>query len=150
MKRSETGKVTPFEKFAWGNSKSKLVIKLPSKAIENPVLLYIEFGKNTERYYLGEEKAVWQIAEKPDILPKHKGSVLMLSEERPLGSLLMDNHNFITNGLQEVMNIFRSKLHSIDSGNSEKASDYKMLEKLCNEGNAFQQIIINSLFCKFH
>ncbi|MDE6710774.1 MAG: hypothetical protein K2J76_09835 [Oscillospiraceae bacterium] len=150
MKRSENGKVTPFEKFVWDNSKSKLIIKLPPKAIENPVLLCIEFGKNSECFYLGEEKAIRQIAENPDLLPKYKGSVLMLSEERPLGSLLMDSHNFITNGLQWVMNIFRSMIHSIDSGNSEKASDYKMLEKLWQEGNAFQRIVINHLFCKFY
>ena len=130
MKRSENGMVIPFEKFAWNNDKSKLVIKLPFKAIENPLLLYIEFGKNSERFYLGEEKAVRQIAEKPDLIPKYKGSLLKLSDERLLGSLLMDSYNFITNGLQGVTNIFRSMLHSIDSGNSEKASDYKMLEKL--------------------
>ena len=41
-------------------------------------------------------------------------------------------------------------LHSIDSGNSEKASDYKMLEKLWQEGNTFQRIVINYLFCKFY
>ena len=150
MKRSETGKVEPFEKFAWDNSKSKLVIKLPSKAIENPLLLYIEFGKNSEHFYLGEEKAVRQIAEKSNLIPKHKGSVLMLSEGRPLGSLLMDSYDFVTNHLSEVTNIFRSMLHSIDSGNSEKASDYKMLEKLWDEGNTFQRIAINYLFCKFY
>ena len=150
MKRSENGMVIPFEKFAWDNSKSKLVIKLPPKAIENPVLLCIEFGKNSEHFYLDEEKAVRQIAENFDLIPKHKGSVLMLSEERPLGSLLMDSYDFITNGLQGVTNIFRSMLHSIDSGNSEKASDYKMLEKLWQEGNAFQRIVLNYLFCKFY
>ena len=64
MKRSETGKVEPFEKFAWDNSKNKLVIKLPLKAIENPLLLYIEFEENSESFYLGEENAFWQIAEK--------------------------------------------------------------------------------------
>lgn len=41
-------------------------------------------------------------------------------------------------------------LHSIDGGNSEKASDYKMLEKLWSEGNMFQRIIINYFFCKFY
>ena len=150
MKRSENGMVTPFEKFAWYNSKSKLVIKLTLKAIENPLLLYIEFGKNSERYCLGEEKAIRQIAENLDILSKHRGEILMLSEERSLGSLLMDSYNFITNGLQGVTNIFHSMLHSIDSGNSEKASDYRMLEKLWNEGNTFQRIIINYLFCRFY
>ena len=150
MKRSEAGMVIPFEKFAWDNSKSKLVIKLPPKTIENPVLLYIEFGENSEHFYLGEEKAIRQIAEDFDLLPKYKGSVLMLSEERPLGSLLMDSYDFVTNHLSEVANIFRSMLHSIDSGNSEKASDYKMLEKLWSEGNTFQRIIINYLFCKFY
>ncbi|MDE7362027.1 MAG: hypothetical protein K2N38_08855 [Oscillospiraceae bacterium] len=150
MKRSENETIKPFEKFAWDNSKSKLVIKLPPKAIENPVLLGLEFGKNSERFYLGEEKAIRQIAEDLDLLSKYKGSVLMLSEERPLGSLLMDSYNYITNGLQGVTNIFRSMLHSIDSGNSEKASDYKMLEKLWNEGNTFQRIIINYLFCRFY
>ena len=150
MKRSENEMVIPFEKFAWDNSKSKLVIKLPPKAIENPLRLYIEFGKNSERFYLGEEKAVQQIAENPDLLPKHKGSVLMLSEERPLGSLLMDSYDFVTNHLTEVTNIFRSMLHSIVSGNSEKASDYKMLEKLWQEGNAFQRIVINYFLCKFY
>ncbi|MDE7361421.1 MAG: hypothetical protein K2N38_05755 [Oscillospiraceae bacterium] len=150
MKRSETGTVTPFEKFDWDNSKSKLVIKLPPKAIDNPLLLYIEFGKDSERFYLGEEKAIRQIAEDFDLLSKNKGSVLMLSEERPLGSLLMDSYDFVTNHLSEVTNIFRSMLHSIDSGNSEKASDYKMLEKLWQEGNAFQRIVINYLFCEFY
>ena len=150
MKRSENETINPFEKFAWDNSKSKLVIKLPSKAIENPLLLYIEFGKNSEHFYLGEEKAVRQIAEKSNLIPKHKGSVLMLSEGRPLGSLLMDSYDFVTNHLSEVANIFRSMLHSIDSGNSEKASDYKMLEKLWDEGNTFQRIAINYLFCKFY
>ena len=137
MKRSETGMVIPFENFAWDNSKGKLVIKLPPKAIENTVLLCVEFGENSERFYLGEEKAVRQITENPDLLPKHKGSVLMLSEERPLGSLLMDSYDFVANHLSVVTNIFRSMLHSIDSGNSEKASDYKMLEKLWQEGNTF-------------
>ena len=150
MKRSETGMVIPFEKFAWDNSKSKLVIKLPPKAIENPVILCIEFGKNSEHFYLGEEKAIRQIAEDFDLLSKYKGSVLMLFEERPLGSLLMDSYDFVTNHLSEVTNIFRSMLHSIDSGNSEKASDYKMLEKLWDEGNTFQRIIINYLFCRFY
>ena len=150
MKRSENETINPFEKFAWDNSKSKLVIKLPSKAIENPLLLYIEFGKNSEHFYLGEEKAVRQIAEKSNFIPKHKGSILILSEERPLGSLLMDSYDFVTNHLSEVTNIFRSMIHSIDSGNSEKASDYKMLEKLWNEGNTFQRIIINYLFCRFY
>lgn len=150
MKRSETRKVEPFENFAWDNSKSKLVIKLPSKAIENPLLFYIKFGKDSERFCLGDEKAIRQIAENPDLLPKHKGLVLMLSEERLLGSLLMDSYDFVTNHLTEVTNIFRSMLHSIDSGNSEKASDYKMLEKLWNEGNTFQRIIINYLFCRFY
>lgn len=41
-------------------------------------------------------------------------------------------------------------LHSIDSGNSEKASDYKMLEKMWQEGNTFQRIVINNLFCRFY
>lgn len=150
MKRSGNGMVIPFEKFAWDKSKSKLVIKLPFNAIENPLLLYIEFGENTERIYLGEEKAVRQIAENSDLIPKHKGSVLMSSEERPLGSLLMDSYDFVTNHLAKVINIFRSMLHSIDSGNSEKASDYKMLEKLWSEGNTFQRIIINYLFCRFY
>ena len=150
MKRFENGMVIPFEKFAWDNSKSKLVIKLPSKAIENPLLLHIEFSENSERFYLGEEKAVRQIAENSDLIPKHKGSVLMLSEEHPLGNLLMDSYDFITNSLQGVTNIFRSMIHSIDSGNSEKASDYKMLEKLWQEGNTFQRIVINYLFCKFY
>ena len=150
MKRSEIGKITPFEKFAWDNSKSKLVIKLPPKTIDNPLLLYIEFGKDSERFYFGEEKAIRLIAENSDLISKHKGSILMLSEERPLGSLLMDSYNYITNGLQGVTNIFRSMLHSIDSGNSEKASDYKMLEKLWQEGNTFQRIVINYLFCKFY
>ena len=150
MKRSETVNVTPFEKFVWDSSRNKLAVRLPLKAIENPLLLYIEFGKNPERFYLGEEKAVRQIAESFNLIPKHKGSILMLSEERPLGSLLMDSYNFITNGLQGVTNIFRSMLHSIDSGNSEKASDYKMMEKLWQEGNAFQRIVINYLFCKFY
>lgn len=150
MKRSENGMVTPFEKFAWDKSKSKLVIKLPLKAIENPLLLYIEFGENSECFYLGEEKAVRQIAENPDLLTKHKGSTLMLSEEQPLGSLLMDSYDFVANNLQSVTNIFRSMLHSIDGGNSEKASDYKMLEKLWQEGNTFQKLVINYLFCKFY
>ncbi|MDE7361774.1 MAG: hypothetical protein K2N38_07560 [Oscillospiraceae bacterium] len=150
MKRSENGMVIPFEKFAWDNSKSKLVIKLPPKAIENPMLLCVEFGENSERFYLGEEKAVQQTAANSDLISKHKGSILMLSEERPLGSLLMDSYDFVTNHLSEVTNIFRSMLHSIDSGNSEKASDYKMLEKLWNDGNAFQRIVINYLFCKFY
>ena len=150
MKRSENGTVIPFEKFAWDNSKSKLIIKLPPKAIENPLLLYIEFGENRERYYLGEEKAIRQVAESSDLISKHKGSLLMLSEERPLGSLLMDSYDFVTNHLSEVTNIFRSMLHSIDSGNSEKASDYKMLEMLWQEGNAFQRIVINYFFCNFY
>lgn len=150
MKRSGTGMVTPFEKFAWDNYKSKLVIKLPLKAIENPLLLYIEFGENMERFYLGEEKAIRQIEENSDLIPKYKSSLFMLSEERPPGSLLMDSYNFITNGLQGVTNIFRSMLHSIDSGNSEKASDYKMLEKMWQEGNTFQRIVINYFFCKFY
>ena len=150
MKRTETGMVTPFEFFAWNSNKRKLAIKLSSKEIENPLLLYIEFGKNLERFYLGEERAVRQIEENPELLPKQKNEVLMLSEERPLGSLLMDSYGFITNHLAEVTNIFRSMLHSIDSGNSEKASDYKMLEKLWNEGNTFQRIIINYFFCRFY
>ncbi len=150
MKRSENGMFIPFEKFAWDKSKSKLVIKLPLKAIENPLLLYIEFEENSERFYLGEEKAIRQIAENSNLKPKHKGSVLMLSEERPLGSLLMDSYDFVTNSLQSVTNIFRSMLHSIDSGNSEKASDYKMLEKLWQEGNTFQKLVINYFFCKFY
>lgn len=150
MKRFENGMVIPFEKFSWDNYRSKLVIKLPLKAIENPLLLYIEFGENTERFYLGEEKAVRQIAENPDLLSKHKCSVLMLSEERPLGSLLMDSYDFVTNHLSKVTNIFRSMLHSIDSGNSEKASNYKMLEKLWSEGNTLQRIIINYFFCRFY
>ena len=150
MKQSETGTVIPFEKFVWDSSRNKLAIKLPPKAIDNPLLLYIEFGKDSERFYLGEEKAVQQIATNSDLLSNHKGSVLMLSEERPLGSLLMDSYDFVTNHLSEVTNIFRSMIHSIDSGNSEKASDYKMLEKLWNEGNTFQRIIINHLFCKFY
>ena len=150
MKRSENGMVTPFEKFAWDNSKSKLVIKLPPKAIENPLLLCVEFGENSERFYLGEERATRQITETPDLLSKHKGSLLMLSEERPLGSLLMDSYDFVSNHLSEVANIFRSMLHSIDSGNSEKASDYKMLEKLWQDGNTFQRIVINYLFCRFY
>ena len=70
MKRLETGTVIPFEKFAWENSKGKLVIKLPSKAIENPLLLYIEFGKNSEHFYLGEEKAIRQLADDFDLLSK--------------------------------------------------------------------------------
>ena len=150
MKRSEIGMVIPFEKFAWDNSKSKLVIKLPPKTIENPVLLYIQFGENSERFCLGEEKAIRQVAENFDLIPKYKGSLLMLSEERPLGSLLMDSYDFVTNRLPEIINIFRSMLHSIDSGNSEKASGYKMLEKLWTEGNTLQRIIINYLFCEFY
>ena len=150
MKRSETVNVAPFEKFVWDSSRNKLAIKLPLKAIENPLLLCVEFGENSERFYLGEEKAVRQIAEDFDLLPKYKGSVLMLSEERPRGSLLMDSYDFVTNHLIAVTNIFRSMLHSIDSGNSEKASNYKMLEKLWSEGNTFQRIIINYLFCKFY
>ena len=150
MKRSENETIKPFEKFAWDNSKSKLVIKLPSKAIENPLLFYIEFGENSEHFYLGEEKTIRQIAENPDLIPKHKGSILMLSEERPLGSLLMDSYDFVSTHLSEVTNIFRSMIHSIDSGNIEKASDYKMLEKLWQEGNAFQRIVINYFFCKFY
>lgn len=142
--------VIPFEKFAWDNYKSKLVIKLPRKSIENPLLLYIEFGENSERFCLGEEKAVRQIAENSDLLTKHKSSVLMLSEERSLGSLLMDSYDFVTKPLAEVTNIFRSMLHSIDSGNSEKASDYKMLQKLWQDGNTFQRSVINYLFCKFY
>ena len=74
----------------------------------------------------------------------------MLSEERPLGSLLMDSYDFVANHLTKVINIILSMIHSIDSGNSEKASDYKMLEKLWSEGNTFQRIIINYLFCKFY
>ena len=66
MKQYENNK--PFEKFAWDNSKSKLVIKLPPKAIDNPLLLYIEFGKDSEHFYLGEEKAVQQIATNSDLL----------------------------------------------------------------------------------
>ena len=150
MKRSENGTVIPFEKFVWDSSRNKLAIKLPPKAIYNPLLLYIGFGKDSERFYLGEEKAVQQIAANSHILSKHKGSLLMLSEERPLGRLLMDSYDFVTNHLSEVTNIFRSMLHSIDSGNIEKASDYKMLEKLWSEGNTFQRIIINYLFCKFY
>lgn len=150
MKRTETGMVTPFEFFAWNSNKKKLAIKLPSKEIENPLLLYIEFGKNLERFCLGEASAVRQISENSDLIPKHKGFVLMLSEERPLGSLLMDSYDFAKNNLQSVTNIFRSMLHSIDSGNSEKVSDYKMLEKLWQEGNTFQRIVINYFFCKFY
>ena len=150
MKRSENETIKPFEKFVWDSSRNKLAIKLPPKAIDNPLLIYIEFGKNSERFYLGEEKAIRQIAEDFDLLSKYKGSVLMLSEGRPLGSLLMDSYDFITNVLQGVTNIFRSMLHSIDSGNSEKASDYKMLETLWQEGNTFQRIVINYFFCKFY
>lgn len=150
MKRTENGTVTPFEKFAWDSSKSKLAIKLSPKAIENPLLLYIEFGKDSERFCLGEEQAVRQIADDPVCISKHKGAVLMMSGERPLGSLLMDSYTFISDSLPKVTNIFRSMLHSIDSGNSEKASDYKMLEKLWREGNNFQRIVINYLFCKFY
>ena len=88
MKRSETGTIIPFEKFVWDSSRNKLAIKLPPKAIDNPLLLYIEFGKDSERFFLGEEKAIQQITENPDLLSKHKSLILMLSEERPLGSLL--------------------------------------------------------------
>lgn len=150
MKQSEIGKVTTFEKFAWDNDKGKLVIKISLKAIENPLLLYVEFAENSEKFVLGEEKAVQQIEENSDYLTKHKGALLMISEDRPLGSLLMDSYDFITYGLQGTENIFRSMLHSIDSGNSEKASDYKMLQKLWQAGNAFQQIVINYFFCKFY
>ena len=150
MKRSENGIVTPFEKFAWDSDKAKLAIRLSLKVTENPLLLYIEFGKNSERFCFGEEKAVRQIADDPDCISKHKGAVLMMSGERPLGSLLMDSYTFITDNLSKVTNIFRSMLHSIDSGNSEKASDYKMLEKLWHDGNSFQRIVINYFFCKFY
>lgn len=150
MKRTENRIVTPFEKFAWDSSKSKLAIKLSRKAIENPLLLYIEFGKNSERFCFGEEKAVRQSADDPVYISKHKGDVLMMSEERPLGSLLMDSYTFITDNLSKVTNIFRSMLHSIDSGNSGKASDYNMLEKLWQEGTPFQRIVINYFFCKFY
>lgn len=150
MKRTKTGMVTPFETFAWDSGKRKLAIKLPLKAIENPLLLYIEFGEDSERFCLGEEKAIRQIAGDLKLLSKYKSSVLMLFEERPLGSLLVDSYDFVTNHLSEVTNIFRSMLHSIDSGNSEKTSDYKMLEKLWLEGNTFQRIVINYFFCKFY
>lgn len=46
------GTVTPFEKFARNNSKNQLVIKLSLKAIENPLLLYIEFEENSEYVFL--------------------------------------------------------------------------------------------------
>lgn len=138
MKRFESRTVTPFEKFALDSDKAKLAIRLPLRVTETPLLLYIEFGKNSERFCLGEEKAVRQIAEDPNHLMKHKGAVLMLSEERPFGSLLMDSYAFILDSLPKVTNIFRSMLHSIDGGNSERASDYKMLEKLWSEGSPFQ------------
>lgn len=65
MKRSESGILTPFEKYAWDNSKGKLITKLSLKAIESPLPLYIEFGKNSELFCMGEEKAVRQIADDP-------------------------------------------------------------------------------------
>ena len=150
MKRFENELVKPFEKFAWDNDKSRLAIKLPLKAVENPLLLYVEFSENSEKFVFGEEKAVRQIAGNSDCLAKYENSMLMISAERPLGSLLLDSYDFVTNHLLEVTNIFHSMLHSIDSGNSEKASDYKMLEKLWQEGNTFQRIVINYFFCRFY
>ena len=106
MERTENGIVTQFEKFAWDSDKAKLAVKLPLKATENPLLLYIEFGKNSERSCFGEEKAVRQIADEQDCISKHKGAVLMMSEERPLGSLLMDSFTFITDNLSKVKTNF--------------------------------------------
>lgn len=47
MKRFENELVKPFEKFAWDNDKSRLAIKLPLKAVENPLLLYVMLYNKT-------------------------------------------------------------------------------------------------------
>ncbi|MCM1166942.1 MAG: hypothetical protein NC299_14975 [Lachnospiraceae bacterium] len=138
------------ERFIWNTAKSKLELKLPLKGANDPLLLCIEFNSVGERYYFGETKVVRQITEDSNCLSKHGGSILAISEQRPLGSLLLESYDFVKNGLASVENLFRSMLNSIDSGNSEKSSDYKMLEKLWQEGNAFQKIAINYFFCKFY
>ncbi|MCM1166952.1 MAG: hypothetical protein NC299_10570 [Lachnospiraceae bacterium] len=86
------------KRFIWNTAKSKLEIKLPLKCADDPLLLCVEFNSDNERYYFGEAKAVRQVIEDSNRLSKHGGSILTLSEQRPLGGLLMDSYDFVQNG----------------------------------------------------
>ena len=140
----------PIDAFIGDTNKSKLTDTQAYLTVKNPLLLCVRFSLDTEVYLLGEETETKKALENPDKLSRYRKSLLMYSEEKPIGNLLFEINHFVENNLQSFIPTFDALILSMDKGLSKLLSDLYMLRQSWSEGSIFQKIFINYFCFKFY
>ena len=88
--------------FIEDTNKDKLTDTQAYLIVGNPLLFCVKFLGDSEIYLLGEENATKKAVENPDKLLRYRKSLLLYSEEKPIGNLLMESNYFVENSLQTL------------------------------------------------
>ena len=140
----------PIDEFIGDTNKSKLTDTQAYLNTKKSLCFCIKFSLKTEVYLLGEENEVKSAVENPEKLSKYRKSLLMYSEERPIGNLLFESNYFVENDLQTFIPTFDALILSMDKGLSKLVSDLYALRQSWSEGSIFQKIFINYFCFKFY
>ena len=139
----------PIDEFVGDTNKSKLTDTQAYLNTKKSLCFCIEFSLKTEVYLLGEENEVKSAVESPKKLSKYRKSLLMYSEENPIGNLLFEINSFVDNDLQSFIPTFDALILSMDEGLNKLVSDVNLLRQSWSEGGLFQKIFINYFCFKF-
>ena len=99
---------------------------------------------------LGEENEVKNAVENPEKLSKYRKSLLMYSEEKPIGNLLFEINSFVDNDLQSFIPTFDALILSMDEGLNKLVSDVNLLRQSWSEGGIFQKKFIKYFCFKYY
>ena len=139
----------PIDEFIGDTNKSKLTDTQAYLNVKKSLCLCIKFSLKTEVYLLGEENEVKSAVENPEKLSKYRKSLLMYSEEKPIGNLLFEINRFAENDLQSFIPTFDALILSMDEGLNKLVSDVNLLRQSWSEGGLFRKIFINYFCFKF-
>ena len=135
--------------FIGDTNKDKLTDTQAYLIVGKPLLFCVKFLGDSEIYLLGEENETQKAVENPDKLSRYRKSLLLYSEEKPIGNLLFESNYFVENNLQTFIPTFDALILSMDKGLSKLASDLYALRQSWSDGSIFQKIFVNYFCFKF-
>lgn len=140
----------PIDEFIGDTSKSKLIVTQTYLSVKNPLLFCVKFLADREIYLFGEESETQKAVENPNKLSKYRKSLLLYSEEKPIGNLLFESNYFVEKNLQKFIPTFDAMILSMDKGLNRLVSDLYALRQSWSEGSIFQKIFVNYFCFKFY
>lgn len=139
----------PIDEFIGDTNKSKLTDTQAYLNTKKSLCFCIKFSLKTEVYLLGEENEVKSAVENPEKQSRYRKSLLMYSEEEPIGNVLFEINRLAKNNLQSFIPTFDALILSMDEGLNKLVSDVNLLRQRWSEGSLFQKIFINYFCFKF-